>query len=239
MRTLRNAIRPRTLLVHWRYVGIVTGVAAGLLLVGILVFPERSTLVAKGPMNTGHEGLACQECHITVKGSSAQQLSANIHHWLGLRESTIGFGSMDVGNPACLECHDRPEDRHPISRFLEPRFAEERQHIQAHMCVTCHTEHQGVRVTRPTTGFCIHCHQDTALEDDPIFPSHEELVRSESWNTCLQCHDFHGNHVWKTPVSLDKGVTEEQIWDYFQGGPSPYGDEKYVEPSKTNEGIEQ
>ena len=168
----------RTLLIHWRYVGAVIGVVLGLALVGFLVFPERSALVAKGPMNTGHEGLACQECHTTVRGSAAQQLSSNVYHWLGLRESTIGFGSEDVESAACLDCHERPDDRHPISRFFEPRFAEVRKDLAAHMCVTCHTEHQGVRVTQPTIGFCTYCHQDTSLEDDPISPTHAELVRN-------------------------------------------------------------
>ncbi len=147
-------------------------VALGLLLVAFLTFPDRNALVAKGPMNTGHEGLGCQECHSAVAGTAAQQLNSNVYDWLGLRESTIGFGSEDVGNAACLDCHERPDDRHPISRFLEPRFADAREHIEAHMCVACHTEHQGVRVTQPTIGFCTHCHQDTSLEDDPITPTH-------------------------------------------------------------------
>ena len=198
-------------------------------MVGFLVFPERNALVAKGPMNTGHEGLACQECHASVKGSAAQQLSANVYHWLGLRESTIGFGSQDVGNAVCLDCHERPDDRHPVSRFLEPRFAEARKHIAAHMCIACHAEHQGVRVTQPTIGFCVNCHRDTALEDDPISPTHAELVREESWNTCLQCHDFHGNHLWATPLNLDEGASAAHIWEYFYGGPSPYGEGKRVE----------
>ena len=220
-------------MVNWRYAGLVAGAALGLLLVGLLIFPERSSLVAKGPMNTGHEGMACQECHAPVPGTAAQQFSSNVHHWLGLREHATGFGSQDVGSAICLDCHERPDDRHPISRFLESRFADQRQHIAAHTCIACHTEHHGMRVTRPTTGFCTHCHQDTSLEEDPISPTHEELVQTESWTTCLQCHDFHGNHVRTTPVSLDEGVPEEQVWDYFLGGPSPYGDEKHADASST------
>ena len=221
---------------HWRYVGAGLGAVAGLVAIALLTFPEQGGLVAKGPLNTGHETLACQDCHTPVEGSTAQQLSANVHHWLGLRETTIGFGSIDVGNAACLDCHERPEDRHPVSRFLEPRFAEQRMHLKAHLCVTCHTEHQGVRVTQETLGFCTQCHQDTALEDDPIFPSHAELVETEAWNTCLQCHDFHGNHVRTTPVRLDDGVSEAQLWAYFTGGPSPYGDVKIAEASETRGG---
>ncbi len=223
---------------NWRYVGLGAGIVVGLLAVVFLTLPERNRVVAKGPMNTGHEALACQDCHLPVRGTAAQQVSANVYHWIGLRNSTIGFGSEDVASATCLDCHERPEDRHPISRFLEPRFAEERQHIKAHACVSCHTEHHGVRVTLATIGYCTHCHQDTALEEDPISPTHEELVRQASWNTCLQCHDFHGNHVWTTPLSIDEGVPEEEIWRYFKGGPSPYGDEKIVEPSRTRKESE-
>ena len=49
----------KRLLTQWRYVGLLTGIAMGLLLVGFLSFPERSSQVAKGPMNTGHEELGC------------------------------------------------------------------------------------------------------------------------------------------------------------------------------------
>ena len=228
----------KTLMEHWRYVGVAVGVTLGLLLVAVLTFPERNTLVAKGPMNTGHEGLACQDCHIAVQGTKAQQMSSSVYHWLGLRDSAIGFGSEDVESAVCLDCHDRPDDRHPISRFLEPRFEEQRMQIMPHMCITCHREHQGVRVTQTTIGYCTHCHQDTALENDPIFPPHEELVRDGAFNTCLQCHDFHGNHIWDTPVSIDDGVPEHEIWRYFAGGPSPYGDEKHVEPKTSRENGE-
>ena len=229
----------RTVLVGWRYVGVVIGGVLGLLIAGFLIFPERHSQLAIGPMNTGHEALACQECHTPVRGSTAQQVSANVYHWLGLRNSTIGFGSSDVESVSCLYCHERSDDRHPISRFLEPRFADARKHIKAHMCTTCHTEHRGVRVTQSTIGYCTHCHQDTALENDPISPAHEELVRGDSWNTCLRCHDFHGNHVWDTPAKLIDGVTEEAIRRYFAGGPSPYGNEKIVESSETKRDRKQ
>ncbi len=113
----------KTLLKQWRYIGLLAGIALGLLLVGFLNFPGRNSVVAKGPLNTGHEGLGCQECHAPVRGTVAQQVSSNVYHWLGLRKSTIGFGSEDVDSKDCLACHERPHDRHPISRFLEPRFA--------------------------------------------------------------------------------------------------------------------
>ncbi len=229
----------KTLLKQWRYIGLLAGIALGLLLVGFLNFPGRNSVVAKGPLNTGHEGLGCQECHAPVRGTVAQEVSSNVYPWLGLRKSTIGFGSEDVDSKDCLACHERPDDRHPISRFLEPRFAEVRGHIKVYECMACHTEHQGKRVTLPTIGFCTHCHQGTELKNDPISPTHVELVRSESWDTCLQWHDFHGNHKITTPQRIEEGVSEERVWSYFNGAPSPYSLQKIVEPSKTKGGRTQ
>ena len=218
---------------------MLAGIVVGVLVLGFLSVPERNSLVARGPMNTGHEALSCQECHVTAEGTLPQQVSSRVYHWLGLRKSAISFGSEDVTSKICLECHEREDDRHPISRFLEPRFSEARQNIKAYDCITCHTEHQGKRITLSTIGYCTNCHQDTSLEVDPITPTHVSLVRSESWNTCLQCHDFHGNHKMETPTSIQEGVTEQEIWDYFGGAPSPYSPEKYVEPSKTRLGRGQ
>lgn len=183
-------------------------------------------------MNTGHEELSCHECHIPIEGTVAQEFSSNVHYWLGLRKSTIGFGSEDVSSESCLECHERPDDRHPISRFLEPRFAEVRKEFKVYQCITCHTEHRGKRVTLPTIEYCTHCHKDTDLKNDPISPTHATLVRDELWNTCLQCHDFHGNHKMTTPQRIEDGVSEQLIWEYFNGAPSPYSLEKFAFPSK-------
>ena len=105
-------------------------------------------------MNTGHEELNCRDCHIPITGTVAQEFSSNVYYWLGLRESTIGFGSEDVASDSCLECHVRPDDRHPISRFLEQRFAEVRKEFKVYQCITCHTEHQGKRVTLLPPCFC-------------------------------------------------------------------------------------
>ena len=207
---------------RWRYAGLAVGVGLGLGVVGVASFPERSSLTAAGPMNTGHEGLACRECHTPAPGTAAQQVSSNIHYWLGLRRTAFGFGSRKVGSADCLACHEREGDLHPISRFLEPRFAEARRSIPAHECLACHTEHEGKRVTLGEIGYCRLCHQDIELADDPIGPAHAELARAGSWNLCLRCHDFHGNHLRTTPDRLEEGITEEQVRGYFAGRPSPY-----------------
>jgi len=224
------------ILKHRRNIGLVIGVALGLLLVAFLVYPKRNALVAKGPMNAGHEALGCEQCHTPVKATPAQQVSANIYYWLGLRRKTIGFGSKPVDTDDCIDCHERPNDRHPVSRFLEPRFADARKHIKAYDCIACHAEHQGKRVTLPTLGYCMHCHQDTELSDDPILPTHAAIIRGNSWNSCLQCHDFHGNHMRDTPTRIQDAVSESELWRYFHGGASPYSAEKFVYPSDTRAG---
>lgn len=216
----------------WKHAGLLVGTVSGVLCILLLTFPQRNSLMAKGPMNIGHEDLDCQECHLPARGTLAQQFSSNVYHWLGLREAALSFGSEDVASGACLDCHERPDDRHPISRFLEPHFAEARRQLKVQDCTTCHAEHQGKRVTLATIGYCVHCHQDTALAEDPILPTHAELVRDEFWNSCLQCHDFHGNHKRDTPALLADGISEARIWAYFDGAPSPYSSEKRHEPFK-------
>ena len=44
------------------------------------------------------------------------------------------------------------------------------------------------------------------------------------WETCLGCHDFHGNHAMKAPRRLGDAIPSDQIQRYFDGGRSPYPD---------------
>ena len=219
---------------HWKYVGLSIGAVAGILWLAALTFPARSEWVARGPMTVGHERLACADCHLPAAGTLAQQFSANVYHWLGLRRSAPAFGSQDVASGFCLDCHRRPDDRHPISRFLEPHFIDARHALGVHECMGCHMEHQGKRVTLPTIGICVHCHEDTALQSDPIAPTHAELVRADEWNTCLRCHDFHGNHPRETPTQLADGIPEATVRAYFDGAPSPYAKTKTMKAGRRN-----
>ena len=61
---------------------------------------------------------------------------------------------------------------------------------------------------------------------DSAQPSHAELLENEDWATCLQCHDFHGNHVRDVPRKLTQGISQEIVLRYLKGGPDPYGAEK-------------
>lgn len=173
-------------------------------------------------MNSGHETLACAQCHQAAQGTARQQIQANIDHLLGRRAHPADFAFRPVGNQDCLACHDRPDDRHPVFRFLEPRFSEARKNIQAHTCAGCHAEHSGARVTHDGE-FCSNCHESLKTEGDTL---HLPLAIDQDWKSCLRCHDFHGNHVKKAPTDLNLAAPAEQVDAYLLGGPSPYGSER-------------
>lgn len=202
--------------------GFVLGIVVSCIVVLILITPGQEKLHAFGPMNTGHEQLECVDCHLPIPGSPRQQLQVQVRRWLGIRADQMPLGHFAVENIQCLTCHERPNDRHPVHRFLEPRFAEARLAIQPQTCTSCHLEHQGKRVTIADTGFCVNCHQELVLKDDPLDIPHERLIAEKQWSTCLGCHDFHGNHQRITPDKLANVIQPHAIWKYFEGGASPY-----------------
>lgn len=200
----------------------------GALIMGLWWVPPGLGLRAKGPMNTAHETLSCDACHRPAEGSLRQQLGHNAKTALGLHEMgfvPVGHGPVD--NDACMECHDRPNDRHPVSRFREVRFAEQQVSLGVHECNGCHGEHQDKRVSNVGITFCRECHQDMEVDFDPISPSHATLIEDGSWETCMACHDFHGNHDRPVPQRLTAGIPTESLLDYLEGGPDPYGAEKH------------
>lgn len=196
-------------------------VLAGLALV---IIPQSSRFAAKGPANTGHDKLACTDCHKEASGTLRQQLQAKVGFHLGLRETDPTFGHDKVGNETCVNCHARDQDAHPAHRFLEPRFKEAREQLGAESCANCHREHKGVRVTMAPTS-CATCHQDLAMKSDPLDVPHRELIAKGQWNTCLGCHDYHGNHKRLTQTKLQDAYATKAIIDYLAGGTSPYGND--------------
>ena len=215
-----------------QFMGFLIGVALVLIAYTILMWPGNEELVSLGPMNTGHTDLKCQDCHTKARGSAFQQLNANLLHLIGLRKKPVTFGNEDVDNKKCQACHDRPNDRHPVHRFMEPRFAEVRKAIHPESCESCHREHNAVRLVIKDTGYCQNCHGDTELKEDPLDVPHAELIKGEMWTTCLQCHDFHGNHEMLTPVVMKDTIPLFKIREYIQGGMSPYSDKKKYTASK-------
>jgi hypothetical protein len=153
-----------------------------------------------------------------------QQLQTIAAHWLDRlpRHVDIDLGYRAVTNDACQSCHVRPDDRHPVFRFLEPRFAEARAAIHPEQCASCHREHAGARVTVADGTYCRQCHSDLDVENDPLDVPHRMLVQTQQWQSCLGCHDYHGNHALKPPTRLRNAIAADAIRAYLRGGASPY-----------------
>ncbi|MEY4936436.1 MAG: hypothetical protein RIS64_2795 [Bacteroidota bacterium] len=214
--------------------GIFMGLLLGTLFLGYYTTDTTKKSLQHGPMNTGHEKLLCEDCHTKTEGSFRQQLQSKIKFALGRRKTDISMGTNLVSNAACKHCHSRANDRHPVMRFEEPRFAQARAVIQPTECKSCHQEHQGARVTA-TIDYCSNCHQNTKLENDPLDVPHAQLIQSKNWKLCLQCHDFHGNHITKTPTLLKDTIPIVFIEAYFRGSQaSPYAEKKKYK-TKTKE----
>jgi hypothetical protein len=59
----------------------------------------------------------------------------------------------------------------------------------------------------------------------PASPTHAELTTQGRWDTCMACHDYHGNHTQRVPTQMSRAVPQADVLSYFRGGPSPYGTE--------------
>lgn len=70
------------------------------------------------------------------------------------------------------------------------------------------------------------------MKNDPLDIPHERLVQDARWDTCLGCHDFHGNHVRDAQEKLDQRFDVTRIRAYLNDAPSPYGDKKREEAKK-------
>ena len=209
---------------------LIMGILLSGLIFALLSQPRFVWLQAKGPPTPGHELLDCQSCHQEALGTLRQQLEGATQNLLGFRETAIFIGTQPVQNQVCLECHERPLDRHPTERFWEKRFDQARKNQNVAKCTGCHLEHSGVRVTAPGD-VCSNCHQDLDIEGDRVSPTHAALIASGRWKTCLQCHDFHGNHREQEfadlPGTLSEAHNLESVLDYLGSGPAIYGELLY------------
>lgn len=205
----------------FRFKAYVAGAALAVLPFALLTAPLEDAR-PHGHPNVGHEQLQCVQCHVQSPASTRQALQAKVRHALGWRQTGAQFGMQAVTSATCIQCHANPDDRHPSNRFLEPRFEQARAETGAQLCVSCHREHSAARVTVAPT-YCVSCHQDLKVKDDKASPTHDFLVRNKRWESCLQCHDFHGNHRWNTPLKLQDANSLQALERYLRGGPSPYG----------------
>lgn len=189
-----------------------------------MLLPGMEDIRPHGHPNVGHEQLKCVACHAESGASTRQVFQAKVKHAMGLRETGAVLGMQPVTSATCVACHANPDDRHPPQRFLEPRFEKARAETGAQNCVSCHREHSAARVTAPGATYCVSCHQDLKVKDDKASPTHDMLVRQKRWDTCLQCHDYHGNHKWSAPLRLQDAATLDVLHKYLKDGPSPFGE---------------
>ncbi|MDX1569343.1 MAG: cytochrome c3 family protein [Xanthomonadales bacterium] len=185
--------------------GLVVGLVGG----ALLLFPGLEEWHSAGPANVGHEAMECNACHKRAEG--------------GMSLARLEFYYAPVGNAPCLECHENPNDRHPIAHFVDAEFDAARRALGADECTGCHAQHRAARATVALTA-CRHCHGATIVEDDPVDVAHSVLIEEDRWETCLGCHDFHGNHAaWEVPERMSEALAPEVIQAYLDGGESPYG----------------
>lgn len=225
----KNPLRRR------QYLGTLIGIGIGVVIYALLPLKASEQMLSLGPMNTGHEDLSCETCHTPANGTMMQQLTTNIQWAFGMRSTSADFGTENVDNKKCQACHDRPNDRHPVHRFLEPRFRDAVNKIDVTQCETCHREHNGVRLVLEEATFCVNCHSDLEIKDDPLDVSHETLIAQKAWNTCLQCHDFHGNHMFDAAERMKDTIPMTAIINYIKGGEDPYTDKKKYYPLSEQE----
>lgn len=220
-------------------IGSLVGLAIAFIGLFLLSTKSGDSIRSIGPMNTGHEELSCNACHVEAKGSLTQQINSNFQHLIGTRKHPVDFGSEKVDNFKCMDCHNRPNDRHPTDRFLEPRFSETLQVIDATQCANCHKEHNETRLILEDGNFCINCHADLEVTNDPLDISHMELIAQEKWESCLQCHDFHGNHLYDLPKKMNDTIPLIKIMNYFKGDADPYSKKKKYDPLSEEQWLEK
>ena len=200
--------------------------AAPALVLGLwaVTAPGGSGLVASGRIQSGHADLACADCHRPAAGTLRQQLQAQARWLVGLRPGPADVGRRAVGSDTCLDCHARPNERHPIFRFNEPRFADALQRVAANDCLRCHGEHDDAHRFRTTDlTFCAARHDGLRMKRDPLDVPHATLIAQDRWTTCLGCHDFHGNHRMQPPLMLSASLPTGKLEAYLRDGPDPYG----------------
>ena len=221
----RFSQRPLPGLKRVRQIGLAAAIPVGVLAVVILVSGSGESLISQGPIQSGHSDVACSQCHLPAPGSIRQQMQQNVRYLLGASPSHADFGYQPVRSEACLTCHQRPNERHPIYRFREPRFQTAVAEINATTCLGCHGEHRDERVAVEPV-FCKSCHAKLVLKIDPLDVPHDELIAAKDWSSCLGCHDFHGNHRTPAPIRRLDAHELDALLAYLKNGSDPYGHEK-------------
>jgi hypothetical protein len=107
------------------------------------------------------------------------------------------FGGKDSLQKSCVKCHGKElkeaDDKHPKSKFTDPRNAERTAVLDARYCITCHVEHKP-EITREmgvtvAADVCYLCHYDIAKDRK----SHDGMAFDSCGNA--GCHNFHDNRA--------------------------------------------
>jgi len=107
------------------------------------------------------------------------------------------FTDDEAIQESCMNCHGEAlktaKDKHPKSKFTDPRNADRVEILDARYCVTCHVEHRpeitlDMGLTMPPD-YCHLCHNDIAKDR----PSHTGMA----FDTCASagCHNYHDNQA--------------------------------------------
>jgi hypothetical protein len=167
-------------------------VLLGSYLTWLFFYQEDKRALLPGITTSGHHQIEqrCDLCH-------TEEASPN------------SFTASGVTNNSCLACHQQDledaSDSHPVIKFKNPENAVFLSHVDAMLCITCHTEHVEDRTHKMAVSlpedYCAHCH-DVTLEN---IPSHNDLA----FTTCATsgCHNYHDNQAL-FPRFLVKHATE-------------------------------
>ncbi len=71
------------------------------------------------------------------------------------------------------------------------------------------------------------------IEDAKPAMSHAILASTNRWDTCMGCHDFHGNHQRTTPTSMSMRIDTRLLQAYLIDGMDPYSKDKIVKDKET------
>ncbi|MCP4411771.1 MAG: hypothetical protein GY808_04270, partial [Gammaproteobacteria bacterium] len=145
------------------------------------------------PLNDGHHGLECADCHNNDFGGTNADCfachrteydeSSNPNH------KTFGFPTN------CEECHSGISwERTSFDHFTESGFAIEGAH-QSILCIDCHENNQLSGIPEN----CVGCHQQDF--NNVTDPNHIEN------NFGLECAVCHNQNAW-TPADFDHNQTE-------------------------------
>ena len=77
------------------------------------------------------------------------------------------------------------------------------------------------------SNYCRSCHENTEIKDDRWILSIRIYSEMENGNTCLQCHDFHGNHIYEVPQKMKDTIPLLEVQNYLKGEKVIYSTRKH------------